>query len=252
MLLAVKAYGLRSAIADFAPAVGASTRVLPLLNGMRHIDELTERFGQAAVLGGVCVVNTTLDAAGHIVHLSELHELVYGHRNGVLSADVRALDTFFDGAGLNARRSSEIVHDMWEKWTTLATLGAGSGLLRGNVGEIEAVPGGRDTVLALFAECAAIATAAGYPPRAKAIARSTAILTARGSTQSTSMYRDLQAGHAIEADHILGDLLARGRALGVAVPLLTAAFANLSIYAAQRAVIKDFSATDATLDAGVA
>ena len=252
VLLAVKAYGLESAIADFTPAVGASTRILPLLNGMRHIDLLSERFGESAVLGGVCVVNTTLDADGGIVHLSELQELVYGERDGTLSAEVCALDAFVANVGFNARLSSEIVYDMWEKWMTLATLGAASGLLRGNVGEIEAAPGGRDTAFALFAECAAVATAAGYPPRAPAVARVRAILSAHGSTQSTSMYRDLQAGQALEAEHILGDLLARARAFSVAAPLLTAAFANLSIYAAKRAVIKEISATDATLSAGAA
>src|ERR1700737_1676555 len=54
VLLAGKAYSLDAAIDDFAAAVGPETTVVPVLNGMRHVDILQERFGKEAVGGGVC------------------------------------------------------------------------------------------------------------------------------------------------------------------------------------------------------
>jgi len=48
------------------------------------------------------------------------------------------------------------------------------------------------------------------------------------------MYRDLQAGNPVEADPVLGDLRERARALGVATPLVSAAFVQLSIHQRQR------------------
>src|SRR3954452_13107128 len=45
VLLSCKAYDLDSAIAAFAPAVGPHTVIVPLLNGMRHLDVLDQRFG---------------------------------------------------------------------------------------------------------------------------------------------------------------------------------------------------------------
>lgn len=84
VLLAVKAYALEAAMDDFAAAVGGGTMILPVLNGMRHIDVLAARFGEAAVLGGVCVVATTLDDAGRIVQLAEVQQLTYGERDGTL------------------------------------------------------------------------------------------------------------------------------------------------------------------------
>src|ERR1700753_4079947 len=51
VLLTVKAYSLDSAIEDFAPAVGRDTMIMPVLNGMRHVDVLMERFGAKAVIG---------------------------------------------------------------------------------------------------------------------------------------------------------------------------------------------------------
>ena len=82
VLVTVKAFGLAAAIEDFAPAVGSQTMILPVLNGMKHVDDLQARFGADRVLGGVCRVSTTLDAQGRVLHLSPLHELVYGELDG--------------------------------------------------------------------------------------------------------------------------------------------------------------------------
>src|SRR5271165_6604065 len=44
VLLTVKAFSLDAALADVAPAVGKETMILPFLNGMRHVEAITERF----------------------------------------------------------------------------------------------------------------------------------------------------------------------------------------------------------------
>ncbi len=230
VLLAVKAYALESAMDDLAPAVGSGTMILPFLNGMRHIDELAARFGDAAVLGGVCVVATNLDDAARIVQLAEIQQLTYGERDGTSSARIHALDALLQGAGFEARSSTRIMQAMWEKWVMLASLGAITCSMRGTIGEVEAVPGGADLALGMLAECTAVASASGYSPSDEFLTRTTGALTAHGSGLASSMYRDLQQGRSVEVDQILGDLLDRARAHGVPAPLLTAAFVQLSIY----------------------
>jgi len=230
VLLSVKAYALDSALDDFAPAVGPDSMVLPVLNGMRHLDVLTKRFGEKPVLGGVCVVATMLDDQDRIVQLADTQELVYGELNGASSTRVGTLDALMQGAGFTARASQVIVQDMWEKWVFLATLGGITCLMRGTVGEIEAAPGGADLALRFFSECAAIAVAAGCPPRDLFTTRIKATVTAPGSPLASSMYRDLGRQRSVEVDHILGDLLARARNLAVPAPLLAAAFTHLRVY----------------------
>ena len=61
ILLGVKNYALSGAMNDFAAAVGPETMILPVLNGMRHMDLLSARFRAHAVLGGVCIVATEID-----------------------------------------------------------------------------------------------------------------------------------------------------------------------------------------------
>lgn len=61
VLLAVKAYALESALRDMEAAVGPDTVILPLLNGMRHMDVIAKQFGADRLLGCVCKVATSLD-----------------------------------------------------------------------------------------------------------------------------------------------------------------------------------------------
>ncbi len=119
---------------------------------------------------------------------------------------------------------------MWEKWVFLASLGGITCLLRGTVGDIEAVRGGADLALRLLHECAEVARASGFAPREDFMARIAGALSARGSGLASSMYRDLQRGNPVEVDHILADLLARASSFGQDAPLLAASVAQLSIY----------------------
>ena len=235
VLVAVKAFGLPAAIEDFAPAVGPETMILPVLNGMKHIDELQARFGADRIVGGVCRVSTMLDAQGRIVHLAPLHELVYGELDGRSTARIEALHAFLSDAGFDARLSAHIAQDLWNKWVLLAALGGLCTLARGSIGEIVATDGGVELARAFLAEAAAVATAAGFAPSPPALDFIAGVLTAPGSPMTSSMYRDLVAGDRVEADQILGDLRARARRAGVATPLVSAAFIQLDIHQRHRA-----------------
>ncbi len=136
ILVTVKAFALAAALSDFAPAVGPETIILPVLNGMKHLDVLAERFGARAVIGGVCKIAATVDAQGQIVQLAKFHELAYGETDGKLSARIEALDRFMQGAGFDAHASTNILLEMWQKWLFLASLGVITCLMRGTVGEV--------------------------------------------------------------------------------------------------------------------
>lgn len=235
VLLGCKAWDLPQAIEDIAPAVGGHGAVLPILNGMRQLDLLDARFGVAQVLGGQCVIAATLDADGTVRHLNRSHSLSFGERDGSDSERVRRIAQAMAGANFEPRASGTIVQDMWDKWVFLASLAGATCLMRAPVGDIMAAPGGREAVLALLDDCRRIAAAAGYEPSPAVMQRASTVLTETGSALSASMMRDLEHGHRVEADHVIGDLLARGEALGVETPLLRLAYAHLKAYEARRA-----------------
>jgi 2-dehydropantoate 2-reductase len=231
ILLSCKAYDLVSAADSFAPAIGQNTAILPLLNGMGHIDFLVGRFGGAAVLGGQCVISTTLDAEGRILHLNDVHALSFGERDGSSSKRAEAIAATLLGARFDSRLSNTILQDMWEKWILIAAMAGINCLLRATVGDIVAADATGLTT-ALLDECCAIAAAQGFAPRESIGQRSRAMLTAPGSALAASMLRDIEHGARIEGDHIIGDLVRRG---GTGeYPVLRIADAHLRAYEARR------------------
>ncbi len=230
ILLTVKAYALEAALEDLAPAVGQDTMVLPVLNGMRHMDTIAARFGSRILAGCLCKIPAQLDAEGRILHLSEFHELIYGELDGSRTPRIEALHAFMQNAVFDARLSLSIEQEMWEKWVMLATLAGTTCLMRGSVGEIVAAPGGSNFVNRFLDEAAATAAAAGHGPGEAFLAHTRVLLTEPGSPFTASMFRDMQKSAPIEADQIVGDLLARAVRLNVSVPLLALAYTHLAVY----------------------
>jgi len=231
ILVSTKAYSLDAAIEDFAPAVGPHTAILPLLNGLRHLDVLVARFGEDRVLGGCTRIVADLDANGGILQFGPLHDFMFGERHQPDSPRVRAIETLVTGCDFPVIRSTDVAASMWMKWTIISHLAATTCLMRGSVGQIAAAPGGPETVRAMLAECAAITAANGYPQPADFLEKHAIRMTEPGSALTASMFRDQQRGYPVEADHILGDFLVRGAAHGVDAPLLRATYAQMSVYA---------------------
>jgi 2-dehydropantoate 2-reductase len=232
MLLSCKAYDLDSAIASFAPAVGPQTVILPLLNGIRHLEILDQHFGREHVLGGQCFIAVTVKD-NEIVHLNDNHELSFGERDGTLSDRVRAIVQLMEGARFNSHASTEVLQEMWEKWVFLASLAGSTCLMRASIGDICASPGGTDFILQLLEQCRSIAAAQGYGTREAQLNRTRNVLTAAGSALTASMLRDIERNAAIEADHIIGDLLRRDAASAKPSPL-SIAYTHLKAYKARR------------------
>jgi 2-dehydropantoate 2-reductase len=236
IFLAVKSYQLDAALQDFEAYVGERSMVLPVLNGMKHVDTLRARFGSSHVIGGVAKIASTLDERGRILdQAADFHDLAYGEWSRERSPRIVALDEFMTGAGFNARLSADIERDMWEKWAMLAGLGAVTCLMDGNIGQVARATGGTDLVRVLFGEVVAAIAAAWRPLSERFQAQILSLLTDRGSTLTSSMYRDMKGGFRVEADQIIGDLVARASEKGIATPLLSAVLARLKVYEEIRA-----------------
>ena len=234
VVLSCKAYGLTQAMADMAPAVGPQTAILPLLNGMRHLDLLDEKFGAQHVLGGQCVISSTLDAQGVVQHLNQRHSITFGERDGSASSRIGQVTEALADAGFDSRLTSNVLQAMWDKWIFLASLAGITCLMRGAIGEIAAAPGGTTAALALLDECRSVAERFAHAPNERVLERDRGILTEAGSPMAASMLRDLQHGHPIEADHIIGDMLARAHQHDLPAPMLALVYAHLKVYEAAR------------------
>jgi len=234
ILLTCKAYDLDAAIEAIAPAMEPKSAVIPMLNGLLHLDRLIQRFGRERVMGGGCYIGAALSPEGEIIHLGDLQVLTFGELDGTPSDRARAIAAEFQKGKFHTNLSERIVPEMWAKFVLLATMAAMTTLTHSNVGEIMAAPEGEATMLAMLGECEAVANANGYPVGPESAERTRKLLTDRASRFTASTQQDMDAGGATEGDHIVGDMVRRGAAKGVPTRLLRVALCNLQVYEIKR------------------
>ena len=230
VLLTVKGFQRAEALEDMAPAVGPETMILPVLNGMLHMEMLAGRFSRHNLVGCALKVATMMEGDGRIVQLTPLQDIAYGELDGSTTSRIRALDAFMKSADIGARLSGSILREMWEKWVLLAGLGAITCLMRGTIGEIEACQGGKAFAEQLLDEVVMIVRAVGEPPSEAFVKSAREQVTAEGSPLASSMFRDLSRGRPIEVEAIIGDLLRCGQKSKIAAPLLAVAYTHLLVY----------------------
>lgn len=234
IILTVKSFALEQVMEDIAPAVGPQTLIMPILNGMRHIETLQQRFGRDAVIGGLCKINATLGDNGEVIQMTPLHQLYYGALDGNNDARLQRVDAALRDSQVDTRFSDNIMDELWEKWLLLSTLGAVCCLARGDTQQVLRSRGGEALLQGIFSEILTVISAAGYQPRPAVTAKIFELLNNPATPMTSSMYRDLCQGLDIEADQIIGDLLLRASHSGLSTPLLNAVYVNLQVYLQSR------------------
>jgi 2-dehydropantoate 2-reductase len=232
VLLSCKAYDLESALTALTPAVGPETLIIPILNGMRHLDAISSHFGAHRTLGGICLISSSLDSDGRIIHHNDKHAVIFGERAGGSSPRVEALTNALQPAKMEIRLSIDIMQEMWDKWVFLAPLAATTCLMRAAVGDVVAAAGPEFT-LGFVAECETVARANSHSPNKQQIAWIRNTLTQAGSPIMASMMRDVERGGPVEADHVIGDMIQRGGGARK-MPLMQLAYQHLKAYEARR------------------
>ena len=234
ILLTCKAFDLDSAMDAIAPAIGEQSAIVPLLNGVRHIDRLVTRFGAARVLGGVALISVTLAANGEIHHLNKLHRFTVGSLGWRPSPWLEPLSRLMESSGVDFVLADNIGQAMWDKMVFLATLAGATCLMRSSVGTIMSTLAGESFINGLLDECAAVADANGRKLGDTQLTVFRNMLTDRSSALVASMLRDIEANKQTEGDHILGDMISWAANKKLEVPLLKLAYSHLQAYERRR------------------
>ena len=235
MILTCKAYDLDASLNDLAGAIGPETTVLPLLNGLLHVEKIAARFPQARVWGGVARISAALQNDGAIRHADDFARIDFGARDGQADARADELAALYAKTHVVAIHNPEILREMWDKLVFLATLAGMNTLMRATIADIKAAPAGERLILQMLSECASVARAEGFDFDSARVAQHGDSLTLRAAHMKSSMLYDIEQGAPTEGEHILGDICARARRHGLSAPLLEVALTHVQVYEARRA-----------------
>ena len=230
VILTTKAYQLKEAIKDIRPFVGDAGMILPLLNGISHVDDLVAAFGEERVLGGLCFIETTLDENGIIVQTSPMNQLVFGERSGKESDRILEVQRAFDGTKADFSLSANIEQDMWHKYLFITAMSGITAAMESPIGPVRDLESGQRTISALLHELVSVMKAIGAPVKETIAEDQLAKINSLQPGMKSSMQRDMEKGQAIEADHLQGYLLEKAVAQKIVVPVLDAIYTKLKIY----------------------
>jgi len=234
VVVTCKAYDLASAIDTIAPAVTPATAILPLLNGIAHIDMLNERFGRERVLGGTAKIQVTLTPEGIVRQLNDWQTITFGEQDGSESSRVSELKALLGRTGVEVKLSRDILRDLWLKLVHLSTVAGMTCLMRANLGEIIRTPEGTAVLNSFFDANVRIAASAGHTADGAFLKSYQDLFTQRDSRYEASMLRDLEKGGPIEAEHILGFMLRKCREAGLDDTMHRLAYTHVKAYEERR------------------
>lgn len=231
VLFSVKLWDTVSAAASLKPVLGPDTAVISFQNGVVKDDLLCEALGAAHVAGGVAYIAATIGEPGLIVHNGAMARLVFGEHDGRSSERLARFAQACAGAGIAHELTPRIGVALWEKFVFLSSLAAATSLSRQPIGPIRSHPRARSFLHDLIDEAVQVGRAEGVPlPPAYAESR-LAFADTLPATMTSSMHHDLQRGNRLELPWLSGDVVERGRRLGLATPCHRAVVDMLSLYA---------------------
>lgn len=234
VILSVKLWDTENAARQIRPLVGPKTGVLSLQNGVIKDDILRREFGEAAVMGGVAYVATTVSKPGVIHQTGAMQRIVLGEYDGGNSERAQFLHQALRKAGVNAELSGDVRRAIWEKFVFLVALSATTTAMRSTIGPIRENPRARAFLLQIMREAVAVGRAHGVAlPEDYAESR-LAFADGLPADMTSSMHHDLERGNRLELEWLSGGVVQLGRTAGVPTPANGAVCDILALYAPGR------------------
>ena len=233
VIISTKSYHLTQAIDDVRLFVKEDTIILPLLNGIGHLAQLVDAFGEHAVIGGLCFIETTLDEHGTILQKSPLHQLIYGERSGEITPRIEKLKSVFNGANASFDLSKQITQEMWHKYLFITVMSGITSLMGSSIGPIMELESGRNTIASLLEELGTVMKKIGAPIQDTITSDLFTKISTMPYDMKSSMQRDMEKSLPLEADHLQGLLLQHAKTHGIPTPTLETIYTKLKIYEKQ-------------------
>jgi 2-dehydropantoate 2-reductase len=220
VVVLVKSYHTREAIASARGLVGPDTVVMSLQNGLGHEEILADVVGKPHVIAGKTYAGGVLLAPGHVIAGTRGKHTYIGELDGSVSERARRIAETFGRAGLPTEVSANILGTMWDKLLINVATGALAGITRLAYGDLYAVPEVRACALAAVGEGIAVATALGVKLTSEDPEYAWNLASAGLPAEfKTSMLQSLEKGAPTEIDFINGAVVRHGERTGVATPV---------------------------------
>ncbi|HEY4017592.1 MAG TPA: 2-dehydropantoate 2-reductase [Pseudonocardiaceae bacterium] len=218
VLFGVKLWDTEQAAEQIKPLLGPDTAVVSFQNGVVKDDILRGVLGSEHVIGGICYIAATIAEPGVIEHSGSLQKLVFGEYDGHVSDRVEEFRKACVDGGIDVEVSPNIERTIWQKFVFLVALSGATSLARTPIGPIRSQPKARAWLRDVLDEVVQVARAQGVDLPEDYADDRLAFVDTVPATMTSSMHHDLERGNRLEVAWLSGDVVDRGKALGVPTP----------------------------------
>ncbi|MBK9927986.1 MAG: 2-dehydropantoate 2-reductase [Anaerolineales bacterium] len=227
VIVSTKAWQLNESIEQLKHLVGERTMILPLLNGVEHVDLLVNAFGRERVLGGMCRISSFVAGPGHITHVAIKPVIVFGELDNEKSERVVALQNIFSAMdGIIVEVPNDIQVAMWEKFVFICSTSGVGAVTRQPFDVFRAVPESRALLKSAITEAVNVGWAKGVMLASDLVDSLMKRIDGLPSMVA-SMQKDIMEGRPSELDAQTGAVIRLGRVLNVLTPTHEFIYASL-------------------------
>ncbi|MCP8617897.1 ketopantoate reductase family protein [Salirhabdus salicampi] len=220
VLLAVKGYHLDGTLPQLKTLVQKGAKVIPLLNGIEHIDTLQTELGEENVIGGLAFIIATLDKKGHVVHTSEQHRFVFGPLHSSQEQLCEQFHEITNKANMENELHENILTSLWNKYMFITAFSGITTATNLPIGPIrdndQTLQVAKDTLL----EMKRLANGYDALITEDHVENAVNLLFQFPNDGTSSMHQDKRKGLTIEVDHLHGGALRLAKKIGIELPVI--------------------------------
>ncbi|WLR53229.1 ketopantoate reductase family protein [Bacillus tianshenii] len=230
VLLAVKGYHLTGTIPHLKELVHKGAKVLPVLNGIEHIDILKEELGEEAVIGGLCFIIATLNEKGHVSHTSKQHDIVFGALHPSQQELCEDLAGISETANMISRHSDDILKDLWKKYMFISAFSGVTAAGNFPIGTVRNNPSTFQLASNVLLEMKQLANVYDIPLSDEHVDKATEQLNSFPDEATSSMHQDRRKGLTLEVEHLHGGAIRLAQKADLKLPYIETLYALIKPY----------------------
>ena len=231
VIFAVKGYHLEQAIPQVQAIVARTgALVLPLLNGMEHIERLQQAIGKEKVLGGFAAIIATLNEHGHVVHTSSSSVAKFGALHSNQTAICEQLEEINEQVKTSLVREDNILKNMWKKYILITAFSGVTSAMQLPTGYIASSQATFNVVKKVVYEMNELAKLEGIHLTEQEVEKIANNVKSFKPTATSSMHQDMRKGLPIEVEHLQGGALRIAAKHNIEIPVIETLYGLLKPY----------------------
>ncbi len=231
VILAVKGYRLEQVIPQVQTIVQQTGAfVLPLLNGVEHLQTLLKAIGKEKVLGGFASIIATLNEQGHVEHTNANSAIKFGSLHNEQSEICKQLEEIDSRIKTNVIREENILKHMWKKYIFITSFSGITSAMQLPAGFIANTEASFVVAKNVIFEMSMLAEKEGISLLAQEVESMANRLRFFPEEATSSMHQDMRKGSNLEVEHLHGGALRLATKHQVSVPVIETLYGVLKPY----------------------